>query len=436
MAFLRRTLRRRLLPVAPACYNSAMAEEFFTHQFENGLMLVAQRMRQVASAAMTMALPAGASRDPVSAAGASAVACEWLLRGAGQRNSRQLNDALDSLGVSHDEHPASEHLLLSAAQLGRNLPDALAIYADIVRRPQLADATFDPCRSLSIQALDGLEDEPMTKCNLLIREKFYPRPLGRCPMGHRDDLAAMAPEAVRRHLLTHLSPRGTILAVAGAFEWPELRAIVGECFGDWMGPQPPAVNVLPAEGGRTHIVKPTAQVQITLAYPAAVTRSKDYYAARVAQMVLSGGMSSRLFTEVREKRALVYSVAARYHSLRDYAGMFVYAGTAPQRAQETLDVTVGELRRLADGVESDEMARARTQLKAALIMQGESTSARADALAGDWYHLGRLRGLEELSAAVDAVTPEQVLDYVRRHGPANMTVLTIGPEELDTSGVG
>ncbi len=407
-----------------------MAEEFFTREFDNGLTLVAQRMPHVSSSAITIALSAGVSCDPDDSAGSASTASLWLLRGAGDRDTRQINDVLDSLGCQHHEAAQSEHLLVSSAQLGKNLPELLEIYSDILRRPRLSDETFSPCRDLVAQTLDGLEDEPMRNCNILIREKFYPPPLGNHPLGTKESLADLKPKSLRSHLKNRLTPNGTIMAIAGQFDWEKLSGTIEKHFGDWEGPAPAEVSTSPAQQGTTHITKDTAQVQITLAYPAATINGELYYAARVTQMILSGGMGARLFTEVREKRALVYAIAARYHSLKDFAGLFVYAGTTPQRAQETLDVTVGELRRLAEGVSEDELARAKIQLKSALIMQGESTSARADALAGDFHHLGRLRGLDEISRAIDAVAVNDVMEYVRAYPAENLTTLTIGPDKL------
>jgi predicted Zn-dependent peptidase len=412
-----------------------LAEKFLTHQLDNGLTLLAQRMEQVSSAAMTIALPAGASHDPADQAGAAAVTAEWLLRGAGDRDSRRLNEALDDLGCQHHEDARSEHLVLTSAQLGRNLGKALGIYADIVRRPTLPAGAFDACRGLVAQSLDALEDEPMRMCNVLIREKFYPAPLGRNPLGHKDTLSAMTADSLAAHIRGSLTPRGTMLAVAGNVDFDELTAAVEEAFGDWSGPDPSPVETSPAAGGQTHLEKETAQAQIALAYPAATVDDDRYFAARAAQMVLSGGMGARLFTEVREKRALVYAVVARYHYLKGHAGVFVYAGTTPDRAQETLEVTAGELRRLGEGVHADELDRARTQARSHLVMQGESTSARSQALVSDWYHLGRLRTLAELSEAIDAVTVEDVAEYVRAFPAEPLTVLTIGPRPLDVGSV-
>ncbi len=394
------------------------------------MTLVAQRMSQVASAAFTIALPMGTSMD--SPPGSAAIASHWLLRGAGDRDTRQLNDALDSLGCQHDEHPQIAHMAVASAQLGKVLPESLAIFADMIRRPRLEDGTFEPCRDLVTQALEGLEDEPMRKCNIMIRERFYPHPLGRNPLGDKESLAAMTPEGLRQHIARHFSPRGCIMAVAGQFDWEKLRGDVERLFGSWQGQEPPAIQTRPAVRGLHHLTKATAQAQITLAFDSATIQDERYYAARISEMILSGGMSARLFTEVREKRALVYSVMARYHYIKGHAGIFVYAGTTPEKAQETLEVTVGELRNLGKNILPQEISRSKTQVKSSLIMQGESTSARSDAMAADWYHLGRLRSLAEMSSAIDAVTMEQVEQYIAAFPANKLTALTIGPAPLNT----
>jgi len=408
-----------------------VAEEFYTETLDNGLALLAQPMPNVASAATVLLLPAGAAWDSPGEAGSGHVALEWSLRGAGGRSTRELNDALDALGCHHNETVRSAHTALSAVQLGRNLDAVLPLLADIVRRPNLDDETFEPARALVLQDLAALEDEPARKCNLLLREQFYPWPLGRNPYGSAETLRASTPDSVRQRVQRHWRPDGAILAAAGKVTWDDFRGRAAELFGDWSAPDRPALASEPARGGRRHLPKDSAQTHIGLAQASVPLSDERYYPARVAEMVLSGGMSSRLFTEVREKRGLAYHVSCRYHSLKEHAGLFTYAGTRPELAQQTHDVTVAELRRVAEGIEPEELTRAAVQLKSALVMQGESTSRRAAALAGDWHHLKRLRSLEEISAAVDAVTADDVLDYLRACPAENLTTLVIGPDPLD-----
>src|SRR5262249_12164936 len=160
----------------------------------------------------------------------------------------------------------------------------------------------------------------------------------------------------------------------------------------------------------------------------ATVADPDYYLARAATTILGGYASARLFTEVREKRGLCYSVYASYESLRDRAAVLCYAGTAADRAQETLDVTLAEVERLArSGVEAEERERRRAGLKTSLIMQQESTMSRSSSLASDWFSLGRVRPLDEIAAALDALTPASVSGFAARQALDDMTILTLGP---------
>jgi len=408
-------------------------EQFHVKELPNGLTLVGQPMENVSSAAMTFQICAGASRDTDGLGGTAAVAAEWVFRGAGDRDTRQLNDALDALGSQHHESVRSEHTVFSASQLGRNLHDVLAIYADILRRPRLTDEAFVQCQALAMQDLATLEDEPARKCNILMRERFYPFPLGRCHLGSAESLQAITAETVRGHVSSMFSPAGAILSVAGNVEWESFCDDADAAFGDWSVSAPPPPVPTPPAGGVTHVSKDSAQCHIALAYCAWPLADDTHFPARMARTVLSAGMSSRLFTEVREKRGLAYHVATVYHSLKSCAGMFTYAGTVPDKAQETFDVTVGELRRLGEGISDDELTRAKTQLKSSLVRQGESTGARAETLASSWYHLKRLRSLKELSDEIDAVAVDDVLAYLHDHPAADFTVLVIGPEPIDTA---
>ena len=173
-------------------------------------------------------------------------------------------------------------------------------------------------------------------------------------------------------------------------------------------------------------------MHIGIAYDSVSYRDPDYFAAWAAVSVLSGGMSSRLFTEVREKRGLCYSVSASLSSLRDEARVLCYAGTTAERAQETLDVTLAELQRLGEGIEDEELSRCQARAKSSLIMQQESTLARASSVARDWYHLGRVMTLAEVREKIDALTVQNVLDYVHTHPAGQFTLLTIGPHPLET----
>jgi predicted Zn-dependent peptidase len=180
-----------------------------------------------------------------------------------------------------------------------------------------------------------------------------------------------------------------------------------------------------------HVTVDSTQTQIGIAYPAVPYRHEDYYAAWAAVSVLSGGSSSRLFTEVRERRGLCYSVFAMLHSQLTEGRVLAYAGTTAERAQETLDVTLAELQRLSSGIERAELERCKAGAKSALIMQQESTASRASAMARDWLHRGRVVPLEEVHQRLDALSVADVNRYVQAHPADNVCVLTIGPAALE-----
>jgi predicted Zn-dependent peptidase len=407
-----------------------VAERYSQHTFSNGLTLLAENMPGMHSAAMTLLVPAGSATDPVDRLGSATVLSDLVLRGAGSRNSRQLTDYLDSLGLQRSSSVSVHHTRFTAAALKAKVIEALAAYADIVRRPHLPEAGFIAARDLCLQALAGLEDEPRQKLLVKLREWHFPSPYGRNSMGKKDDLEKLTMELCKADHQRRYHARGAILALAGNLDFDELRGVVEREFGNWDGSAPQDIEVMPPPGNFHHEKQPSEQTHIGIAYPSIPETHNDYYTMRLAIEVLSGGMSGRLFTEVREKRALCYSVWAGYSSLKDQGSIFGYAGTSNDRAQATLDCFLAELHRLSDGVTADELERSRTGLKASTIMQGESTSARSGAIAHDYFLRGRIRTLDEIKAAIDSVSVDQVNDYLKRNRPGPFTIVTVGPKEL------
>jgi predicted Zn-dependent peptidase len=405
-------------------------QEVFHHVFDNGLTLLAERMDHVRSAAFNFLVPAGCVYDSPDQVGTASVLSEMIIRGAGSRDSRALSLALDNLGLDRDESVGQYHLRFWGSTLARNVLPGLEIYADILRRPHLPADELEAVISLAQQDLQSLEDEPRQKVMVELRRRHWPMPLGRDRRGTLESLGRITAASLKKHFAKQFSPKGTILSVAGNVEWSALKDHVARLFGDWKGDAAPTITMDTAIGGVAHLEKETTQTQIALAYPSVPFGHPDYYAAQGAVQVLSGGMAARLFTEVREKRGLCYSVYASYQTFKDRACILGYAGTTNERAQETLDVTVGELRRLGEGVTADEVQRVQAGLKSSVIMAEESTSSRAGALASDWYYLGRVRPVEEVQAAINGLTPEGIVDYVRKYPPETMTLVTLGPKAL------
>jgi predicted Zn-dependent peptidase len=407
-----------------------MEQRIDTYVLPNGMVLLGEPMPGVESVAFEFMLPAGAAWMPPGYGGAANIISDWVFRGAGPWGSRKLGDALDGLGLQRSTSVGSAHITIGGALESSNLAQALALYADIILRPHLSDEQFEPARQLIIEELRSLDDEPRQRVMLELRKRFYPDPLGRSTMGELEDLLELTAEKTREIAASYLDVSQMIVAVAGKYDFDAVRRQLESVFGRVEG-RPLNPHEIGMPGPRyTHIPHEGAQVHIGLMTPTARFVDREYYDARTAVSLLSGGMSARLFTEVREKRGLCYAIGAKYHSLKEAAGIACYAGTTPEKAQETYDVILGEFRRLADGIAEDEMARAKIGLQSSVILHSESSSSRAGAIGGDYYMLGRVRTLEEVKEKIEATSVESVWGFLRNHPFRDFTVVTIGPKEV------
>lgn len=407
-----------------------MTQTIHAHRLDNGLTLLAEPHPSAQSLAMSLLLPAGVATEPDDKQGVAALLSDMICRGAGELDAKAHSDALDQLGVQRSTGAGVNRFRVGATMIGSKLPDALPLLADMVRRPMLTEASLEPSRDLALQSLDALEDEPQEKVFIQLRQRHYPQPFGRSTLGRREHIEAMTIDDVRDFWRNTFVPAGSVLGFAGRFDWNRLKSLVEELFGQWHGECPEPAEADPPVRGYVNEHADSTQVHIGLAYDALPETDERSILQRAAAAVLSGGMSGRLFTEVREKRGLCYSVYAAYSGQRDRGAMLSYAGTTAPRAQETLDVLTAELTRLSEGIKPDEFDRAIVGMKSRLVMQGESTSARANAIAADQHVLGRPRTLEELEQRVDSISLAGLNEFVHEHPPGPMTIVTVGPAEL------
>jgi len=407
-----------------------MTERADKYTLSNGMVMLGEPMDAVGSVAFGFMLPAGAARLPDGCCGASNVIADWIFRGAGERDSRQLGDALDGLGLVRGRSVGSSHLTIGGALEAGNLTPALDLYADIILRPGLNEELFELARQLAVDEVLSLDDDPRQKVMLKLREQFYPSPLGRSTIGELSELKVVTAEATKQILKDRFNLSETIFTVAGKYDFDTVCRQMEGLFESEQKQRGEPITLGSKEGKYTHIDNDGAQVHIGLMTETVRPADENYYNARVAISVLSGGMSARLFTEVREKRGLCYAIGARYHSLKDAAGVMCYAGTTPDKAQETLECIIGEFHRLREGISEEEIARAKVGLKSALILHSESSSSRASAIGSDYYILGRVRSLDEIKDEIEATSVESVLGFLRADPLDDFTVVTIGPRQI------
>ncbi len=401
-------------------------------KLDNGLVIIAQPMPWLRTAAFSLAVRAGVQTEPVDRGGLAGLMCEMTQRGAGSYSSRDIVELQDNLGLDHSAGVSSSLASYGATMPAEALTQALELYADILLRPHFPEDQLEDARQVSLQELRAVEDEPTQKVMIRLKQLQYGEMSGRPACGTQLGIESIQLSDVQKFYADRYRPAGAILAVAGHFEWDLVREQCERLFCNWKG----EANAEPVlDRGKPqyeHLSQDSSQTHIGFSFDAVPLSDEAYYRMRAGVGVLSDGMSSRLFDRVREKRGLCYTVSASTHSLRDRGAVFGYAGTTPERAQETLDVTLREIRAIADGIEPAELERLKVRVQSSLIMEQESCSSAVASMLSDWYHQERVITAKEIESIVEALTVEEVVEYWRQNLPKEFRIVTLGPSPLSS----
>ncbi len=408
-------------------------QTILTHQFPNGLTLIGQPMQWLQSAAFALSVPAGSRYDDPTKIGTANFLCEMVQRGCGDYHSRAFVEALQMLGVDFSSSAGNYHTHYGGAMIASELLPALRITADVLRRPHIPANQLEEGRLVCLQEIAATADDLPQQAMNRMKLRFYGDPDGRDSDGTIESIKKISIDDLQKFHQRYYQPTGMTIAVAGQFDFDAVVEEVGNLFDDWQ--RQPLAEVVPVapEYGVEHIPFESEQTHIVVGFKGCTYSDENYYLNRCAVGVLSDGMSSRLFTEVREKRGLCYTVFASNHSVKDAAGVFCYSGTTAARAQETLDVILEQLHELSRGVTEAELERLKIQIRSGLVAQQESCRARANAINSNWFHLGRVRTLDEILENINAMTVAKVNDYLNAHPPADFSLVTLGSTALQLS---
>jgi predicted Zn-dependent peptidase len=408
-----------------------MQQQVFEHKLSNGLIVLGERMPWLASVAFTFMHPGGTCREPSHLAGLAGLSLELSQRGAGEFDSREVVERLDFLGVERSSTVSTFHMTMSMAAMASVLEPTLEVAAAMLRSPHFPEEELEEARQSALLELASIDDDPAQKCFKELKQLRFGEIFGRSSLGTEAGLQSISHEDCVTFHRRHCSPQGAVLAVAGNFEWESLIALVERLLGDWQGPTEAEPGPVVSHAGSTHILHDSQQTHIALAYNSVPYNHPEYYRGRGIVGILSDGMSSRLFTEVREKRGLVYAVSASSHSLKDCGSVLCYAGTTSARAQETLQVTLETILGVTDGIEADELMRLKSRVRTSLVMEQESSVSRSSQMAYDWIYLGRVPDRQEILREIEQLTCENLVEHFVKHLPSGWSMVTIGPDPLE-----
>jgi predicted Zn-dependent peptidase len=395
----------------------------------NGLHLITEQVRDVRTAAIEWLVLGGVATNEHD--GDSVLLRELMFRGAGGLSDREHTQRLDGLGVRRDISCGVRLLKLHALALGSKIQEAINPVFDMFLCPKLPEDGLVPSQQLCLQALDSLQDNPPGLVSIELNKHHFSSPFNRSTHGVASAFASATINRIRNVYNNTVCPAGSILSIAGDINHNAIQDAVSSKVDGWSGESRVSVVGSTPTRGIHHIEQDTSQVHIGLVMDAPEAGDPNSILERVAVSIFGGATSGRLFTEVRQKRSLCYSVHASYQPSKENSTVRVLAGTTPERATETVDVILDQLALLREGVTKVELARTITRLRAGTVMSGESTAARTRSLLGDQYALGTTRTLQGRIDELASVSLDEVNEYLKTRAFGAMTLVFLGSKALN-----
>ena len=394
----------------------------------NGLRVVTDSMRTVETVTFGAWVGVGTRHETENLSGVSHFLEHMAFKGTRRRSARAIAEEIESVGGHMNAHTTREYTAFHAKVLREDLALAVDMIADILQHSTLDPNELERERSVILQEIGQAHDTPDDIIFDHFQETAYPKQaLGRSILGSATLVRTLPRESILDYMRAHYGPAATVIAAAGRVDHDWLVALVDKTFGELPGTRAAVAAPADYRGGDFRRPRDFEQAHILLGFDGIGALDDDFFAANVFSTLFGGGMSSRLFQEVREGRGLAYDI---YSFLSCYAdgGLFgVYAGTSADDADKAIELIAAETLRAAEDLGEGEIARARAQLKASILMTLESTTARCEQAARQIMLFGRPISPEEIVARIEAADKETIRRVARRLTSSAPTVALVGP---------
>jgi predicted Zn-dependent peptidase len=396
----------------------------------SGLTVVTERMERVETVSLGAYVAAGTRNETAAENGISHILEHMAFKGTERRSAAAIAEEVEAVGGHINAYTAREQTAFYVKLLKEDVALGADIIGDILTHSTFEPAELERERGVILQEIGQANDTPDDIIFDHFQETAYPaQPMGRPVLGREGIIRALPRDALTGYMRRHYTTTNTVVAAAGNLDHDAIVALVATHFADLPSDPAPAAEPGLYEGGEFREARDLDQVHIVLGFPSVAYGHADFYPTMLLSTLLGGGMSSRLFQEVREKRGLVYSVYSFTAPALD-GGLFgIYAGTGEGEAAELIPVTLEELRKVQRDVTEAELARARAQVKAGLLMSLESTGSRCEQLARQLQVFGRIVQTAETVAKINAVTIADVQRAAARQFREPPTLATLGPAE-------
>lgn len=397
-------------------------------QLPNGIRVVTDRMASVESVSLGAWLNVGTRHEVATENGVAHLLEHMVFKGTRRRNALQIAEEIEAVGGHMNAYTAREQTAYYVKVLKEDVPLGVDIISDILTNSVFDETELSRERSVILQEIGQAADTPDDIVFDYFQETAYPdQAMGRPVLGRSEIVRDMSRDGVMSFISGNYAGDILVFSAAGNVDHDSVVAEVERGFGALVAKTGAKTEAASYKGGECRVEKDLEQLHLLLGFEGMGFHDPDFYAQQVLSMLFGGGMSSRLFQEVREKRGLVYSVYSFSAAYND-GGMFsIYAGTGEKEAAELVPVVCDELMDVAENVTEQEVERARTQLRSGLLMSRESTSNRCEQLAQHMLVYGRPMPVDELVAKVNAVDTAAIRRTAQRLLGSNPTLAALGP---------
>lgn len=398
----------------------------------NGLRVASEFLAGVESVAVSVSVGVGARHESEAENGISHLLEHMAFKGTLTRTARDIAEIFDAIGGQLNAYTSMEQTVYYAKVLKGDVALAVDILADIMQNSTFAEDELTREKEVIIQEIAMHHDTPDDLVvDYFDETAFADQPLGRSILSTDDKVAAYTSDDLRAYMASYYRPKSMVITAAGNIIHNEFVALVEKFF--TMPASEDSKKFEPANytGGDKRVTGDFEQIHLQLGLPAVSVHSPDYYALQLYTTILGGGMSSRLFQEVREKRGLAYTVYAMGTGYMDAGIMNVYAAAAPEKAGELSGVLCEQIASMAADISDTEITRAKNQQKAELLMARENPQTIASWIGRHLLMFGEYRAAAEIIKKIEAVSKEQLLEFARKTANGKLTIAALG----DVSGV-
>ncbi|RXZ76911.1 insulinase family protein [Paenibacillaceae bacterium] len=406
---------------------------------KNGLRVVVENIPTCRSVSFGIWVKTGSRSETPENNGVSHFIEHMLFKGTAERSAKDIADVFDGIGGNVNAFTSKEYTCYFAKVLDEHLPIAVEALSDMFFESQFDPGELAKEKNVILEEIAMYEDTPDDKVHDDASVASYGNhPLAYSILGEKERLLAMDSAALKQFMQEHYRIDNTVVSLAGNINDQDALALLEQYFGKFDNKGQSAVYVPPVFDGQYHFhKKKTEQNHICLSFPGYSLTDSNLYAMILLNNAIGGGMSSRLFQEIREKRGLAYSVYS-YHTSYADAGLFtIYAGTAPKQTKDVLDLTVEMMGELAvKGLGDDELHRGKEQLKGSLILGLESTSSRMNRNGKNELMLGRHYTLDEMLQRIEDVSMQQIKQAVDQLLSVPFAVAMVGSSDKAAAGLG